>query len=116
VGDDQPKKRRFPRIATEHVALVRSTGGDEVEGFAKTRSLGLGGCGFVTDEAFELDSVVQLLVSLGGRAIAMKARVVYSLPSESRWETGVEFLEIDPADLAFLKSRLPVPPDRSELA
>jgi hypothetical protein len=26
VSDEQPKKRRFPRIASEHVALVRATG------------------------------------------------------------------------------------------
>ena len=115
MGEEPAKKRRFPRVATEHVALVRSTGGEESEGFAKTRSLGLGGCSFVTDEAFGMERVVDLLVSVGGRPIAMKARVVYSIPSESRWETGVEFLEIDAADLAFLKSRLPAPPERSEL-
>jgi len=111
VNSDFPNKRRFPRIASEHVALIRTTGPGEAEGFAKTKSLGLGGCGFVTDSPIALGSEVQLLISLAGRAIAATAKVVYSLPSEGRFETGVEFSEIDPAELAFIKSRLPATVD-----
>jgi len=107
VSDEQPKKRRFPRIASEHVALVRATGATESEGFAKTRSLGLGGCGFVTDTPLAVGDGVELLLSLAGRAVSANARVVYVLPVGDRHEIGVEFVEIDPADLAFLKSRLP---------
>jgi len=111
VSPDQPNKRRFPRIASEHVALVRATRPQESESFAKTRSLGLGGCGFVTDAPIAVGSEVQLLISLAGRAIAATAKVVYSLPSGERFETGVEFTEIDPAELAFIKSRLPATVD-----
>jgi len=108
VSESPKKQRRFPRIATENVALVRTVGeGEEVEGFAKTRSLGLGGCGFVTDQALVEGSTVHLLVSLGGRAIAMTARVVYSKPLGERWDTGVEFVDIEASDLVFLKSKLP---------
>jgi len=108
VSERPHKQRRFPRIVTENVALVRTVGeADEVEGFAKTRSLGLGGCGFVTDQALTEGSTVHLLVSLSGRAIAMTARVVYSRPLDERWDSGVEFVDIEASDLAFLKSKLP---------
>jgi hypothetical protein len=107
VSDEPTKKRRFPRVATQHVALVRAVGSSEAEGFAKTRSLGLGGCGFVTDAELAVGDEVELLLSLAGRAISARARVVYILPADGRQEAGVEFVDIDPADLAFLKSRLP---------
>lgn len=107
MSEEQPNKRRFPRIASEHVALVSSTRAEDSEGFAKTVSLGLGGCGFVTDADLAENDVVQLLISLAGRAISTRARVVYSLPVGGRYEVGVEFVDIDSADLAFLKSRLP---------
>jgi len=107
VSDEHSRRRRFPRIATQHVALVRSVGAPDAEGFAKTRSLGLGGCGFVTDAELAVDDEVELLLSLAGRAISARARVVYILPANGRQEAGVEFVDIDPADLAFLKSRLP---------
>ncbi|MCM2270524.1 MAG: PilZ domain-containing protein [Thermoanaerobaculia bacterium] len=107
MSDERPKKRRFPRIASEHVALVRATGAVDSEGFAKTRSLGLGGCSFVTDAALAVGDGVELLLSLAGRAVSATARVVYRLPEGDRHEIGVEFVDVDPADLAFLKSRLP---------
>lgn len=107
MSDEYPKKRRFPRIASEHVALVQARAGQDAEGFAKTRSLGLGGCGFVTDTELAVGDAVSLLLSLAGRAISAQARVVYVAPADGRHEVGVEFTEIDPADQAFLKSRLP---------
>jgi hypothetical protein len=109
VSDEPADKRRFPRIASENVALVSSSRADEDGGFGKTVSLGLGGCGFVTDAALSVGDAVELVLSLGGRAISSRARVVYTVPAGSRHEVGVEFLQIDPADLAFLKSRLPDP-------
>jgi hypothetical protein len=107
VSDDHSDKRRFPRIASAHVALVSSSRAERDGGFAKTVSLGFGGCGFVTDAVLAEGDTVELLLSLDGRAISSRARVVYTLPAGSRHEVGVEFVEIDPADLAFLKSRLP---------
>jgi hypothetical protein len=107
VSDDHPNKRRFPRIASAHVALVSSSRPEEGGGFGRTISLGLGGCGFVTDAELAVGDDVELLLSLGGRAISSRARVVYTLPAGERREVGVEFVDIDPADLAFLKSRLP---------
>ena len=107
MRDDHERKRRFPRIASDHVALVSAAAEGEAEGFARTLTLGLGGCGFVTDTELEIGSDVNLLLSLGGRAIAARARVVYVTPRAERYDVGVEFSEIDAADLAFLKSRLP---------
>ena len=60
-----------------------------------------------TDQGLGEGSTVHRLVSLSGRAIAMTARVVYSRPYGERWDSGVEFVDIDASDLAFLKSKLP---------
>jgi Tfp pilus assembly protein PilZ len=110
VSDALGHERRYPRIAAESVALVSSVSTPEAEALAKTRTLGLGGCGFVTDAALAVGDTVQLLLSLSGRAISARARVVYVVPLEGRSEVGVEFVEVDPGDRAFLLSRLPEPP------
>jgi len=103
VSDEQNQRRRFPRIASENVVLVRGAGAS-AEGLAKTRALGLGGCSFVSDTAQRVDSVVEVLLSLGGRVVSARSRVVYSNPAGARHEVGVEFLEIDPEDRDYLQS------------
>lgn len=103
MTDEQSQRRRFPRIATENVVLVR--GADAVaEGLARTLALGLGGCSFVADSAQVADSLVEVLLSLGGRVVSARSRVVYSNPVEQRFEIGVEFLEIDAEDRDHLQS------------
>jgi hypothetical protein len=104
VADEIPKQRRFPRIAAEHAVLVTKSGTDAVEEFAKTRNLGLGGCMFLSDEALGLGSVIEVLISLAGRVVPTTARVVYEHAGDQRFEIGVEFLRLDPADRQFLQS------------
>jgi c-di-GMP-binding flagellar brake protein YcgR len=106
VADEDPKQRRFPRIASEHAVMVTRAGAETLEAFAKTRDLGLGGCMFLSDEPVGTDSVIELLISLSGRVVRTTARVVYENASDGRFEVGVEFLRLDPADREFLQSRL----------
>ena len=42
-------KRRYPRVDAENVVLVKRLGGVPLEGFTKTRVLGLGGCMLLSD-------------------------------------------------------------------
>jgi PilZ domain len=106
----EQSRRRFPRVSAEHVVLARKSGADEVEEFGKMQSLGLGGCMFVSAEPFGEGSVVDLMVSIGSRVVPLKARVAYELAEGDRWEVGVEFLQVQPADAEFLRGFLPESP------
>jgi len=103
VADVLPK-RRFPRIAAQHTVLVTKAGAEKLEEFAKTRDLGLGGCMFLSDEPLGVGSVIEVLISLAGQVVATTARVVYEHASDRRFEVGVEFLRLDPADRELLQS------------
>ena len=106
MADEDSKQRRFPRIAAEHAVMVTKVGVDTLEEFAKTRDLGLGGCMFLSDEPVGPGSVIELLISLSGRVVRTTARVVYENASDRRFEVGVEFLRLDPADRELLRSSL----------
>ena len=103
MSDAFAKRRRFPRIASENVVLLRTGGAADAERLAKTRAIGLGGCSFVTDHPPAIGAFLELLVSVGGRVVTTRSRVVYEIASGDRREIGVEFLEIDPADREWLE-------------
>jgi hypothetical protein len=84
--------------------MVTKAGAHTVEEFARTRDLGLGGCMFLSDEPLGPGSVIEVLISLAGRVVPTTARVVYERASDRRFEVGVEFLRLDPADREFLRS------------
>ena len=96
------KRRRFPRIPSSNPVLVRKIGGEAVTRLSSTMVVGLGGCMFLNDQAFGMDSVLCLLISVQGRYIEAKVRVVYELPKENLYEIGVEFIDIPEYDLAVL--------------
>jgi hypothetical protein len=104
VSDAFEKRRRFPRIDSQNVVLVRDGEAADAERLAKTRALGLGGCSFVTDRPPAIGAFVELLLSLGGRVVKTRSRVIYEVASGDRREIGVEFLEIDPDDRAWFES------------
>ena len=91
--------RRFPRINSENVVLVKKVASDSAEGFVKTRVLGVGGCMFVCDEPIGVGSQVELLISVVCRVVRAVGRVVYEIPRAPRSiEVGIEFLELADAD------------------
>jgi c-di-GMP-binding flagellar brake protein YcgR len=104
VPKEFPQQRRFPRIAAEHTVLVTKTGAETHEELSRTRDLGLGGCMFLSDEPLGPGSVIEVLISLGLRVVPTTARVVYEHAVERRFEIGVEFLRLDPADHQFLQA------------
>lgn len=104
MANEFQRQRRFPRIAAEHTVLVTKTGAETHEELSRTRDLGLGGCMFLSDEPLGEGSVIEVLISIGQRVVPTTARVVYEHPGERRFEIGVEFLRLDPADQQFLQS------------
>ncbi len=101
-GFDQ--RRRFPRIRSEHAVLVKRLTAEEVEGFAKTQTVGLGGCMFVSPDSLGIGSPVELLISLPGWIFKAQGKVVYENPREGDGtEVGVEFVSISDDDRKILE-------------
>ena len=101
-------KRRYPRVAAENVVLVKRLGEVPLEGFTKTRVLGLGGCMLLSDEPLGVGAELEVLLSFSGRVVQTQGRVVYENPKVSgEYEVGVEFLEIARDDQEFLHRVLP---------
>lgn len=106
----QNGKRRLPRIASHNSVLVQKLGERDVEEFARTKTLGLGGCCFLSVEKFGIDSILNLLISVEHSVIQSKARVAYEMPTEDgRFEIGVEFVEMRPEDRQVINRALVAP-------
>lgn len=101
--------RRFRRIASQHTVLVKRLGSAEIEEFAATTAIGLGGCGFTSDEQIAQGQVLELLISARPEVISAKARVVYTqlLPS-GKHEIGVEFINLPEMDREKIQQLLEV--------
>lgn len=99
------QSRRFPRAAVARPALLRQLGElRPVEGFVKTRVIGLGGCAVMSPEPLGLGSLMELSISFTDRVVRTDAHVVYELEREGGVEAGVEFLRLSPEDRALLES------------
>ena len=101
-------QRRFPRIPTTNTVLVAQVDGREVDQFARTRTVGLGGCGFVYPEALTNGAIVELMVATRPVAIKTLARAVYARPlaDGTGFEVGVEFLALSPEHKRALEDLL----------
>ena len=93
-----PTHRRFPRIPSANTVLVAQVDGAEVDRFARTKSVGLGGCGFHYPEPLTPGAIVELMIAVRPEAIKTLARVVYQrpVPGGDGFEVGVEFLALAP--------------------
>jgi hypothetical protein len=101
-------KRRYPRVDAENVVLVKRLGKTPLEGFTKTRVLGLGGCMLLSDEPLGVAAELEVLLSFSGRVVQTRGRVVYENPrGPAAYEVGVEFLDIPRDDREFLHGVLP---------
>lgn len=94
----QNGQRKFPRIASHHSVLVQKLEGD-VEEFARTKTVGLGGCCFLSADPLGIGAVLNLLISVEHSVVQTKARVAYEMPADDgKYEVGVEFIEMRPVD------------------
>lgn len=99
MDESHDKRRRFPRIHSENLVLVKKSGLDALEGLGKTEQMGLGGCKFLHPESLGVGSLLDLTLSVRGRLFMSRARVVYETPSEEGFsEVGVEFLALTDED------------------
>ena len=91
---------RFRRIDSQNAVLVKGVGkSDVVEELAATKTLGTGGCGFLSDESLGVGSVLELLISVRHEVIKTNARVVYEVAEDhGKCEVGVRFIDLSPED------------------
>ena len=101
--EEQVKRRRYPRIPSENAVLVKMLGSEVSEGFAKTFSVGLGGCMFLNTESIGVGAYLDLLISVRGTVAKAMAKVVYELPDDNGYQVGVEFIQISDADRRLLE-------------
>ena len=101
-------QRRYPRIPSANTVLVSQVDGRAVDQFARTRTVGLGGCGFVYRDELTVGSIVELMIAVRPVAVRTLARVVYQRPLEdgSAFEVGVEFVALGAEDRLKLESLL----------
>jgi hypothetical protein len=104
MAESTPQKRRYPRLPLKNLMLVQKVAAPAEEALAKTRSLGAGGCMFVSQAAFGEGTLLDLFLSIEGQAIQTKAQVVYELPQpDGTIHIGVEFRDIPVLDRALLE-------------
>lgn len=98
------KRRRYPRIPSQNSVLVKRLGDDSLEGFTRTRMVGLGGCMFVSDQSMGVGSFLDLLISVKGSVAKALSKVVYERQfSGKEFEVGVEFVLISDVDRRLLE-------------
>lgn len=97
-------RRRYPRISSQHAVLVKRLGDSELEGFAHTKTMAVGGCCFITSEEYGDGAALELLIAVEHRVITARGRVVYeSQLDDGRYEIGVEFAALDEGDLEAIQ-------------
>lgn len=106
MAEANVQRRKFPRLQVENPVHVKRLGPEGLEGFAKTESIGLGGCMFVNHESVGSGTPVELLIKVRPQhVITATGRIVYEVPKADRtFEVGVEFLSISEKDREVLQS------------
>jgi hypothetical protein len=97
-------RRRYPRIPSENTILLKKLGPAEMESFAKTQIVGLGGCMFVSDELYGTGTYFDLLISVKNTVVKAMGKVVYEVPdADGKFQIGCEFIHISDSDRQILE-------------
>ena len=107
------RQRRFPRIPSANTVLLAQVDGAQVDHFARTRTVGLGGCSFRYPEPLVAGAIVELMIAVRPVAIKTLARVVYQRQREDdgTYEIGVEFVALEPEHRRVLEALLHARPE-----
>lgn len=101
-GLGQPPARRYPRMVAEYVVAYRRQlpgGGEAAAQFTRTRTLGLGGMMFESENPLEHGETLRLEIVLGDQTIKTTGVVVYvDRQNNSPWRNGVQFTQISEDD------------------
>jgi len=96
---ERGERRRFPRIKTDQLVLVKKVEDEPEKAVARTVDVGLGGCRFVNDYRMGKDSVISLAIILENSFIEVVGKILYELPrDDGKYDVGVEFAVIGKGD------------------
>src|SRR5689334_2865310 len=114
AAEEFTARRRFPRIASHHSVLLKRLG-DELEGFAQTRTMALGGCSVMSGERVGVGSMLELLIASEGGEITARGRVKYENElADGRFDLGVEFLDLSDDDAGRIQQVLENPREEGD--
>ena len=103
-AEQDSSRRRFPRIPAANTVLVTRVEGELLDQLGRTRTVGLGGCGFFSAQPLGIGAVLELMISVRPEVVRAQARVVYEMPRDGGGvDVGVEFLELDDGDRRLLE-------------
>jgi len=98
----QAPVRRYPRMAGEFVIAFRRQlpgGGEAAAQFSRTRTLGLGGLMFDSENPLDQGESLQLEIVFGEKTIKAAGVVVYvDRQDDGAWRHGVQFTKISEDD------------------
>lgn len=96
------EQRRFPRVAAHATMMIERPDEQDGGGFARTSSIGRGGCSFRSDESLDVGTEVLVSISAGDEVVRARARVAHAEPTGDAFEIGVEFLDFERGDQGTL--------------
>ena len=114
AAEEFTARRRFPRIDSHHSVLLKRLA-DEMEGFALTRTIALGGCSVVSKETIGVGSMLELLIAVEGGVVTARGRVIYENElGDGRFDIGVEFRDLSQEDAARIQQVLEKPREEGD--
>ena len=114
AAEDFSGRRRFPRIASHHSVLLKRLG-DEMEEFAKTKTIAVGGCSVVSPDRVGVGSNLELLIAVDGGVVTARGLVIYENElGDGRFDVGVEFRDLDAKDAERIAQILEKPREEGD--
>jgi len=101
------EQRRFSRLDFKNPLRYKIRGENKFEN-ALCENLSLGGLGFENEEFVPPSTPVTVEINIPYRTLKPLGRVVWSapLPHSDKYRLGIEFLNLDPKDWAYLENYL----------
>jgi acyl-coenzyme A thioesterase PaaI-like protein len=94
--EQQPRRRRFARIAARNAVLAERMGFEPGGVFAVASDLGLGGCALNSSAPLGAGTLLKLYLSVDSEVVEAEGRIVHEGPAgEGLYRIGVEFLRMD---------------------
>ena len=96
--------RRYPRMSKQIILVYRPEAeGKEKTSFTRTKTLGLGGFMFESEQPLPVGTICRVKLVVGERNLGLRCRVVYTNETDQgSFEIGMEFTEISGDDREFL--------------
>ena len=89
--------------------------GDEMEEFARTKTIAIGGCSVMSNERIGVGSTLELLIAAEGGVITARGRVIYENEvGDGRFDIGVEFGDLSKDDAERIQKVLENPREEGD--